>query len=55
MYFKLYTDNAGQWRWTLHAANHEKVADSAEGYKSKEDAQHGIDLVKSVDKDTQIR
>jgi uncharacterized protein len=55
MYFKLYTDNAGQWRWTLHAANHEKIADSAEGYAAKADAQRGIDLVKSVGNDTPVR
>jgi uncharacterized protein len=45
MYFVLYRDTALQWRWTLFAANHRKVADSAEGYHNKADAQNGIGLV----------
>ncbi|MBO9718427.1 MAG: DUF1508 domain-containing protein [Pseudoxanthomonas sp.] len=48
MYFKLYKDTAGYWRWTLYAANHRKVADSSEGYYNKADAQGGVNLVKSA-------
>nr|WP_295831182.1 DUF1508 domain-containing protein [uncultured Azospirillum sp.] len=48
MYFKLYQDTARQWRWTLYAANHKKIADSGEGYVSKADAEHGISLVKQA-------
>lgn len=48
MYFQLYKDKAGEWRWKLKAANHETVADSAEGYKAKASALHGIDLVKGA-------
>jgi uncharacterized protein YegP (UPF0339 family) len=48
MYFKIYRDKAGYWRWTLRAANHEKVADSAEGYVNRAGCLHGIDLVKSA-------
>jgi uncharacterized protein YegP (UPF0339 family) len=54
MYFVLYRDSASQWRWTLYAANHLKIADSAEGYTSKQHAQHGIDLVKSTNAYTQV-
>ena len=25
-YFKIFKDSAGEWRWTLYAANHEPVA-----------------------------
>ena len=48
MYFRLYKDTAGYWRWTLYAANGRKVADSGEGYVNKSDCQAGIDLVKST-------
>ncbi len=48
MFFFLYKDTAGYWRWTLYASNNKKVADSAEGYNNKGDAEHGIALVKSA-------
>lgn len=54
MAFVLYKDRANQWRWTLYAANHKKIADSAEGYSNKADAQHGIDLVKSTNAYTPV-
>lgn len=54
MYFTLYRDVSNQWRWTLYAANHRKVADSAEGYWNKSDAQSGIDLVKSTTYSTPV-
>ena len=47
MYYKMYVDKAGEWRWNLHAANHQIVATSGEGYKNKNDCLHGINLVKS--------
>ncbi len=47
MYYYLYADVAGYWRWTLYASNGNKIADSGEGYYNKADAQHGINLVKS--------
>ena len=46
MYYELYKDRAGYWRWTLFAVNHRKIADSGEGYVNKNDAVHGIGLVK---------
>lgn len=54
MYFKLYQDIRGYWRWTLFASNGRKIADSSEGYFNKADAGRGIDLVKSTDVNTPI-
>ncbi|MEL7090512.1 MAG: DUF1508 domain-containing protein [Pseudomonadota bacterium] len=47
MYYKLYTDTQGYWRWTFRAANHETIAVSSESYHNKSDAQHAINIVKS--------
>lgn len=46
MYFALYKDTAGYWRWTLYAANNLKIANSGEGYWNKADCTHAINLVK---------
>ena len=46
MYFQIYPDTIGEWRWRLKAKNHETIA-SGEGYKNKSDCQHAIELVKS--------
>jgi len=46
MYYYLYKDVAGYWRWTLYASNGKKIADSGEGYYNKSDAEHGINLTK---------
>ena len=54
MYFALYKDASNQWRWTLYAANHRKVADSGEGYFNKSDAQNGIALVKGTNSHTPV-
>ena len=45
---------AGEWRWTLYAANNDKISDSAESYKNKKDCQHGIDLVKGATNNTPV-
>ena len=45
MYYVVYLDQASQWRWTLYAANHRKIANSGEGYYNKADCGHGINLV----------
>ena len=47
---ELYDDKKsgpGEFRWRLRADNGEIIADSGEGYTDKDDAQHGIDLVKA--------
>ncbi len=46
MYFEIYQDNRGEWRWTLKAGNHETIAVSSEGYHNRADCLHGINLVK---------
>ena len=48
MYFYLYKDTTGQWRWRLNAANHETIAVSSESYVRKTDAEYGITLTKSA-------
>lgn len=45
MYFVVYRDQANQWRWTLYAANHRKLADSGESYWNKNDCLNGVNLV----------
>ena len=47
-YFKVYKDKAGEWRWTLIAANGRKIGDSGEGYINKTDCLYGIELVKKA-------
>ncbi|WP_457796475.1 YegP family protein [Methylocystis sp. S23] len=47
MFYYVYVDAAFQWRWTLYAANHKKIANSGEGYVNKADCLHAIALVKS--------
>jgi uncharacterized protein YegP (UPF0339 family) len=44
--FYIYKDTRGEYRWRFRANNNEIVADSAEGYKDKDDCKRGINLVK---------
>lgn len=44
--FEVFRDNAGEWRWRLVAGNGNIIADSGEGYQSKQGVQRGIDSVK---------
>ena len=55
MFFRLYQDVSSQWRWTLYAENNRKIADSAEAYHNKADAESGIALVKSTNAATPVR
>jgi uncharacterized protein YegP (UPF0339 family) len=55
MYFKLYKDAAGYWRWPLYSSNGNKIADSGEGYANKSGAENGINLVKSTSSATPVR
>ncbi|XVH31668.1 HVO_2922 family protein [Haloferacaceae archaeon DSL9] len=45
--FELYTDQAGEIRWRLVHANGNIIADSGEGYASKQKARQGIRSVKA--------
>jgi uncharacterized protein YegP (UPF0339 family) len=47
MAYYVYRDSQGQWRWRLVAGNREIIAVSSEGYVSKQNCLHAIDLVKS--------
>jgi uncharacterized protein YegP (UPF0339 family) len=48
MYFRIYIDEQGEHRWTLHAeGNRKTLADSGEGYKSKEHCISAIKLIQS--------
>ena len=44
--FELYRDRAEEWRWRLVAENGNVIADSAEGYSSKQGAKRGIESVR---------
>lgn len=54
MYFKMYKDVKTQWRWTLYASNHLKIANSGEGYFNRSDCSHAINLVKSTTGSTRV-
>lgn len=53
MYFTIYKDAAGQWRWNLKAANHEIIA-YGESYITKQSCLHAIELIKSTNANTQV-
>ncbi len=44
--FEVFRDSAGEWRWRLVATNGQVIADSGEGYGSKQGVRRGIDSVK---------
>ena len=44
--YRMYRDVQGSWRWRLVAGNGRIIADSGEGYHSRQDCRYAIDLVK---------
>jgi len=46
--FEVYKDKANEYRWRLQAGNNEEVADSGEGYKTKNSCLKGIEVVKRI-------
>lgn len=46
--FELYQDAATKWRWRLVATNGNIIADSGEGYSSKQGAKRGIESVRNT-------
>lgn len=44
--FELYEDTAGQWRWRLVHRNGNIIADSGEGYASRQKCEQGLNSVK---------
>ncbi|MFC7096019.1 HVO_2922 family protein [Halobaculum marinum] len=45
--FEVYRDHADEWRWRLVHRNGNIIADSGEGYASKQKAEEGIESVKT--------
>jgi uncharacterized protein YegP (UPF0339 family) len=43
--FEVYQDARKEYRWRLKAANGQVIATSGQGYKSKADCRHGIDII----------
>jgi uncharacterized protein YegP (UPF0339 family) len=43
--FEIYRDAGGEYRWRLRADNNEVVA-SGEGYRSRDDCEHAVQLIK---------
>jgi uncharacterized protein YegP (UPF0339 family) len=46
MFFQLYKDSQGLWRWRLVASNRQIIAASAEGYYNKQDCLRMVELIK---------
>ena len=44
--FGVFQDSADEWRWRLVASNGNIIADSGEGYRSKQGVRRGIESVK---------
>ncbi|MCK4594979.1 YegP family protein [bacterium] len=42
------SEKNNEWYWHLRANNGQIIATSGEGYKNKNDCEHGIDLVKEL-------
>ena len=46
--FIVYADQVGEFRWYLMAENNRKIAESGEGYRSRQDCEDGIRLLKRM-------
>jgi uncharacterized protein YegP (UPF0339 family) len=44
--FQIYKDAKNEYRWRLKADNYKIVADSAEGYTTKQNCEAGMEIVK---------
>ncbi len=49
-----YKDKAGEFRWRLVAPNGEIIADSGEGYTTKQNCQKGFESVKKYCQDAVV-
>jgi uncharacterized protein YegP (UPF0339 family) len=54
-YFKKYRDNRNEWRWTFYSNNGEEIAVSSEGYTHEVNCGHGIQIVKRLAPEAQVR
>jgi uncharacterized protein YegP (UPF0339 family) len=48
MKFHIYQDANNEYRWRLKAANGKIIADSGEGYTTKQSCKDGIELVRKA-------
>lgn len=46
--FVIYIDQVGEFRWYLKAENNRKLADSGEGFRSRQDCEDSIRLLKRL-------
>lgn len=53
--FEVYQDKADEWRWRLVATNGNIIADSGEGYQSKQGAKRGIESVRNAAPDAKLQ
>ncbi|MDQ2053602.1 MULTISPECIES: HVO_2922 family protein [Halobellus] len=52
--FEVYEDQAGEYRWRLVHSNGNIIADSGEGYATKQKAKQGIESVKQNAPDADV-
>jgi len=52
--FEVYEDQAGQWRWRLVHRNGNIIADSGEGYASRQKCTQGLNSVKKNAPDADV-
>lgn len=53
--FEVYQDRADEWRWRLVHRNGNIIADSGEGYSSRQNAEKGVESVKRNAPDADVR
>ena len=54
MYYRVYRDMRGEWRWNYNSSNGNVIADSGEGYRNKSDCLNGISIIKGSSDDPVI-
>ena len=52
--FELYEDSEDKWRWRLSHDNGNIIADSGEGYATKQKAREGLHSVKTNAPDAEV-
>ena len=52
--FEVYEDRAGQWRWRLVHDNGNVIADSGEGYASRQKCEQGLESVQQNAPDADV-
>lgn len=52
--FEVYEDSGGEWRWRLVHDNGNIIADSGEGYASRQKCSQGLDSVKLNARDAPV-